>query len=255
MIIDSHCHLDYFQENERAEIIKRAQEKGIGILHTICTKLSEADKIINIAKQHDNVYASVGIHPNEVANEQPIDTEKFITFTKQKKVISIGETGLDYHYGHDSSIIQKKSFITHMEIARATGLPLVIHSRDADEDMIMLLEQEYKKGEFKAIMHSFASSEKLCDAALALGFYISFSGIVTFKNAQSIQKIALKVPNDRLLVETDAPYLAPAPYRGQRNEPAFVQHVVEYLCSLRKCDNVGTITTDNFLNLFRISLV
>ena len=251
MLIDSHCHLDYFTDDEIPALLDRAKKSGVELVQTICTKVSDFDKVINIAELYDNVYASVGVHPNEA--KELVTLEKLLDLTKHPKVISIGETGLDYHYETTSRVIQKQSFQIHIEASRITGLPLVIHSRDADEDMIEILNREYKKGKFRAVMHSFTSSEKLCNVALDLGFYISFSGIVTFKNAKAVQEIACKIPKSRILIETDSPYLTPEPYRGRKNEPSFVIHVAEKISELKNCYAMHSITSANFFNIFNKS--
>ncbi|MBQ4874964.1 MAG: TatD family hydrolase [Rickettsiaceae bacterium H1] len=248
MLIDSHCHLNHFLKQEIPLILGRAQSKKISLVQTICTKISEFEEILNIVESYENVFASVGIHPNNT--NETTTVEELVNLSEHPKVISIGETGLDYYYENSPREIQQKSFIIHIEAARMTDLPLVIHSRDADEDMIKILSEEYAKGKFTAVMHSFASSEKLSDFALSLGFYLSFSGIVTFKNASDIQKIASKTPKNRILIETDSPYLAPVPQRGKKNEPAFVTHVAEKLNKLKNCDDILNITHSNFFNLF-----
>lgn len=248
MLVDSHCHLDYFTPQEISALIERAKEKEVNVLQTICTKLSAFNKIQYIINEHDNIYASVGIHPNEV--EKIPTVEQLVSLTKHKKVISIGETGLDYYYDYSPPELQQASFKVHIEASRITNLPLVIHSRNADKDMIHILEKEYNKGKFSAIMHSFSSSKELYKAALELGFYISFSGIVTFKNAQTIQEIASITPNNRILIETDSPYLAPHPNRGKKNEPSFITHTAKKLNELRNCNNIDKITTINFFKLF-----
>lgn len=251
MLIDSHCHLDFFNKEEIAIILKTAKQAQVSLLQTICTKASEFDKILDIVTSYENVYGSVGIHPCEILKEDIITVDTLTNLTKHDKIISIGETGLDYyHHNNPSKESQAKSFKIHIEVARTTGLPLIIHSRSADEDMIRILQNEYSKGKFKAVMHSFASSQELHDAALALGFYISYSGIITFKNAIKIQEIACKTPKNRLLVETDSPYLAPVPNRGKRNEPSFLPYIAAKLNELKKCNNIHNITTDNFFNLF-----
>ncbi len=248
MIIDSHCHLNYFPDNEIPQILERAKASGVGIVHTICTKIEEADKVLKIAESYDNVYASVGVHPNEASHL--IQIEQLLQYTQKPKIISIGETGLDYHYQDTPKSIQKKSFQIHIEAARITGLPLVIHARDADDDMISILKSEYAKGKFKAVMHSFASSFKLCECALSLDFYISFSGIITFKNASQLQEIVKQVPSTRILIETDSPYLTPVPHRGKRNEPSFVMHVADKINLIKGLDNIEEISYSNTMNLF-----
>ncbi len=250
MLIDSHCHLDYFEDNELPSIVKRASQSNVNILHTISTTISKSNQVLRIAEEYDNVYASIGIHPNDAENEKDTTLEELLILTKHKKVISIGETGLDYYYENSPRAIQKNLFRLHIEASQITSLPLIIHSRNADEDMIKILQKESNKKPFKAVMHSFSSSQELCQAALELDFYISFSGIVTFKNAHNLHEIAKSIPENRILIETDSPYLAPVPNRGKRNEPAFVVHIADQLNKLRKCTNTGEITTRNFEQLF-----
>ncbi|WP_374698863.1 TatD family hydrolase [Wolbachia endosymbiont (group B) of Limnophora tigrina] len=253
MIVDSHCHLIYFSDNEIPKVISRAEQNGVKILHNICVSIDDIPKLLKISSSYDQVYFSVGIHPLDAAieNGECIHADELVEFTKNQKVISIGETGLDF-YKSDNKDNQKKSFASHIEAARITGLPLVIHTRNADDEMIDILKSEMKTGTFGGVMHCFASSKELAYQSIDLGLYISFSGIITFKNASLLRGIAQSVPRERVLVETDAPYLSPEPYRGKKNEPAMVKYVVDCLAELwnESPDKVAEITTSNFFRLF-----
>jgi len=206
-----------------------------------------------IAEAHDNVFCSIGTHPHNAAEEPDITVEELIEIARHPKVVAIGEAGLDYHYDYSPHDVQKKSFRTHIAASRQTGLPLVIHAREADADVARILEEESGKGTFPFVLHCFTSGAELAHRGLALGGYISFSGVVTFKKADALRDIALAVPYDRILVETDAPYLAPEPFRGKTNEPAFVAKTALRLANLRGIgeDEMARITTDNFFHLFR----
>lgn len=253
MLVDSHCHLDFadFAE-ERDAIVQRARDAGVGRLVTICTRVRKFETILDIANAYDNVYCSVGTHPNNAHEELDITSDDLIRLAQNPKVVAIGEAGLDYHYDYAPPAAQKQGFLTHIEAARQTGLPLVIHARSADDDMISILQEETGKGAFPFILHCFSSGQKLAEVGVELGGYVSFSGILTFKNSEDIRTIAKAVPLDRLLVETDAPYLAPSPHRGKRNEPAFVAHTAAVLASVVGVSNdeLATITTDNVFRLF-----
>lgn len=254
-IVDSHCHLDLIEKQglDITEVIHNSLQNNVKILQTICTKLTEIDDIIAYTKLHDFIYASAGIHPCNVAQEPKVSCADIIKIcTNNPKVIGIGETGLDYY--HDTSGIedQKISFIEHIKASQHTLLPLIIHSRDADLDMMEILEKEQKNQPFPALLHCFSSSAELAQKALELGIYISVSGIVTFKNAKALQDIIKSVPIEYLLVETDSPYLAPTPYRGKTNQPAYTKHVVEYIAELKglSVEDVTKQTTDNFFKIF-----
>lgn len=253
MIVDSHCHLLYFSDDEIPKVISRAEQSGVRILHNICISINDIPKLLKISSSYDKVYYSVGVHPLDTTVEKGecIHVDELIGFTKDQKVISIGETGLDF-YKSDNKSNQKKSFASHIEAARVTGLPLVIHTRSADSEMTDMLNSEMKNDAFSGVMHCFASSKKLAYKAMDLGLYISFSGIITFKNASLLREIAKNVPRERVLVETDAPYLSPEPYRGKKNEPAMVKYVVDYLAKLwnESPEEVAKITTNNFFRLF-----
>ncbi|QOD38361.1 TatD family hydrolase [Candidatus Wolbachia massiliensis] len=253
MIIDSHCHLIYCSDEEMPEVISRAEQNGVKILHNICISIDDVPKLLKISSSYDQVYSSVGVHPLDatIENGKCIHVDELVEFTKSQKVISIGETGLDF-YKSDKKSYQKKSFASHIEAARITGLPLVIHTRNADNEMIDMLKSEMRTGTFSGVMHCFASSKELAYQAIDLGLYISFSGIITFKNANLLRKIAQDVPRERVLVETDAPYLSPEPYRGKKNEPAMIKYIVNCLAELwnESPDKVAEITTSNFFRLF-----
>lgn len=253
MLVDSHCHLDFPDfESERDAIVARAADAGVGRMVTICTRVRRFPSILAIAEQYNEVYCSVGTHPHNAAEEVDVTCEELVTLSRHPKVVAIGEAGLDYFYDHAPRDIQAKGFRTHIAAARETGLPLVIHSRDADDDMIAILEEEMGKGAFPFILHCFSSGQKLADAGVRLGGYISFSGILTFRKSEELRAIARTVPRDRLLVETDAPYLAPMPFRGKRNEPAYVAHTAAVLAETIGLDasKMAEITTENVYRLF-----
>ncbi|WP_333024062.1 TatD family hydrolase [Wolbachia endosymbiont of Pentidionis agamae] len=250
MIIDSHCHLNYFAEDDIPKLIQDAEENDVKLLHTICTKIMEFKDLLRISELYNQVYTSVGIHPLNAADEY-IKSEDLIKLTENKKVISIGETGLDFYKSNDKES-QEKSFISHIEAAKITQLPIVIHSRDADSRMIDILRSEMKVGNFKGVLHCFSSSKELAYQAIDLGIYVSFSGIITFKNSDSLRKIVSSVPQEYVLVETDAPFLSPEPYRGKKNEPKMVKYVVDCIAKLwnKESSEIAKITTSNFLKLF-----
>ncbi len=252
-LVDSHCHLDFSEfAPELDGVIARARMAGVTVMQTICTRLTEFDRVHAIAKAHEGVYCSVGVHPHHVAEEPVFDVPSLISMTEDPRVIGIGETGLDYIYDNSPRKAQCESFRAHIAAARTTGLPVIVHTRSADEDTANILADEMRLGSFPGVIHCFSTSRDLAEAALSLGFYISLSGILTFKKADALRTIVEDLPLDRLLVETDAPYLAPVPKRGKRNEPAFVTHTVECIAALRGLtpDEVGRLTTANFFTLF-----
>ncbi len=253
MLIDSHCHLDFAElYNDLDNVIKRMQDASVAACLTISTRIKQFDKIKSIAEHYDNVWCSVGTHPHNAAEELIFDVEHIVKLTKHPKVVAIGEVGLDYHYQNSPKKAQIEGFLRHIEAARITKLPLIIHARSADDDMCEILAKEIKRGEFSFILHCFSSGEKLAKLGLDLGGYISFSGIITFKNAQNIRDIAALVPNEKLLVETDAPFLAPTPFRGKVNEPAFVKYCAFTLAKIKNIapEEIAAITSKNFRNLF-----
>ncbi|MER8481150.1 TatD family hydrolase [Mesorhizobium sp. M1322] len=253
MLVDSHCHLDFpdFAE-ERAAIVARALAAGIGRMVTISTRVKRFQQVLEIAESFNEVYCSVGTHPHNAAEELDVTVEELVRLSAHPKVVAIGEAGLDYFYDHAPRDAQAQGFRTHIAAARQTGLPLVIHSRDADSDMADILEDETGKGAFPFILHCFSSGRRLAEVGVALGGYVSFSGIVTFKNSAELRAIAADVPHDCLLVETDAPYLAPVPFRGKRNEPAYVAHTAKVLAETIGVSEaeIAAVTTDNFFRLF-----
>ena len=252
-LIDTHAHLDFPElYNRLDEVLKNALENGVKRIVTISTNLNKIDKIIEISKNYEEVFHTVGVHPNEVLKDKNNSNyEMILNLSKNEKCVGIGECGLDYHYGNDSKAEQKASFITQINVSRATNLPLIIHARDADKDMINILENEYKNGPFKAILHCFSSGKDLALCGINLGFYISFSGIVTFKSAKLIQEIATLIPDDKILVETDAPYLSPTPLRGSVNEPKNCSITAKYLADIRKCE-FSTFIDQLYMNSFKI---
>lgn len=256
MIVDSHCHLNYPDFKEDLEqVIANAREANIGYMQTICTKLPEFPDILEIANSNKNIYCSVGVHPHEVEKHAEITAEELISLADNPKVIGIGETGLDYFYEHSPRELQKDAFIKHIEASRVTGKPIIVHTRDADEDTIEILQNEMKKGKFKGLIHCFSSSRFVAEEAIKMGMYVSISGIVTFKKATELQNIVKDLPLDKLLVETDAPFLAPVPKRGKRNEPAYTKYTAEFLADLKSTtyQQVAEITTRNFMDLFTIN--
>jgi len=253
MLVDSHCHLDYMaRDGDLDEVIARARRAGVGRMLAICTKISEFDTIAGIAETYEDVWCSVGIHPHEAAAEETVSVDGIVALARHPKAVGIGETGLDYYYEHSPREVQQAQFRTHIAAARETGLPLIVHTRDADDDTAAILEDEYAKGPFPGVIHCFSTGRDLAERALAIGFSISLSGIVTFKQADDLRETVRALPLDRLLVETDAPYLAPVPKRGKRNEPAFVVHTAAMLAALKGVspDALADVTTDNFLRLF-----
>ena len=253
MLIDSHCHLDFDSfDEDRVETIARARAAGIDRMVTICTRLSRFDEIHAIARAHDCIDCSVGIHPHQVAEEGVAPTTRLVELAALPEVVGIGETGLDYFYDYSPRDDQRENFRNHIAAARDTGLPLIVHTRDADEETMEILREETAKGAFPGVLHCFSSRRALAETAIELGLYISFSGIATFKNAQEVRDIAADMPIDRILVETDAPFLAPVPNRGKRNEPAFVTHTAEVVAGIKGLDLeiFARATTENFFRLF-----
>ena len=254
MLIDSHCHLDYFSDAERPDVIARAAAAGIGQMVTIGVTLSQSRHAIAIAESAPNVWACVGIHPNHAADEGPVPAPEVIAaLTNHPKVIGIGESGLDYFYDKAPRDTQRDNFRAHIRAAQATGLPLAIHARDADADIAAILAEERAGGgAFLFLLHCFSSTRALAEAAIAMGGYVSFSGILTFPKSHELRQIAADVPLDRLLVETDAPYLAPVPFRGKRNEPAHTAHTAAKLAEVKgiSSEALAAATTANFRKLF-----
>jgi TatD DNase family protein len=253
MLVDSHCHLDFdVLADDIDGVLARARENGVSHCVTISTRIRRFETLLAIAEKHDNVFCSVGTHPHNAHEELDISIDDIIALSQHPKCVAIGEAGLDYHYDSSPRDAQAQGFRNHIAVARQTGLPLVIHARAADDDMIAILEDETGQGAFPFVLHCFSSGVELARRGLALGGYVSFSGIVTFKNATEIQQVAQFVPEDRFLVETDAPYLAPVPHRGKPNQPAFVRHTAEKLAELRGVpfETVAEQSTRNFARLF-----
>jgi TatD DNase family protein len=253
MLIDSHCHLDFPDfAGELDAVVARATAHGVGRIVTISTRVKRHGELIAIVERFPDVYCSVGTHPHHAQEEPDIGTGELVKRTRHPKVVAIGEAGLDYHYLNSPRELQEKGFRTHIAAARETKLPLVIHSREADADVTQILTEETGKGAFPAVLHCFTGGRELAMAAIDLGLYISFTGILTFKNSQDLRDIAKDLPADRILLETDAPYLAPGPYRGKRNEPAFVVETAKVLAGVRGVtpDEIARQTTENFFRLF-----
>ena len=253
MLVDSHCHLDFPDfAPERDAVVARALAAGVGRMVTISTRVRRFAEVLAVAEAYDEVYCSVGTHPHNAAEETDVTADDLVWLSQHPKVVAIGEAGLDYFYDHAPRDAQAAGLRTHIEAARRTGLPLVIHSRDADADMAAILEDETGKGAFPFILHCFSSGPDLAATGVRLGGYVSFSGILTFRKSEELRAIARTVPHDRLLVETDAPYLAPMPHRGKRNEPAFVVNTAAVLAETIgvTADQIGKITTDNVFRLF-----
>src|SRR5438093_6538125 len=254
MLIDSHCHLDFPDfADELDAVVARAQAAGIARLVTISTRVKRHAEVLGIAERFPDVYCSLGTHPHYAHEELDIGVDELIGRTRHPKVVAIGEAGLDYHYDSSPRGAQEQGLRNHISAARATGLPLVIHSRDADEDMARILEQETGKGAFPAVLHCFTGGRDLAQRAIALGLFISFTGIVTFKKSDELRAIAQSLPAERILLETDAPYLAPGRYRGQRNEPAYVVETAKVMAEARdvSLDAIARQTSEKFFRLFR----
>jgi TatD DNase family protein len=253
MLVDSHCHLDFPDYAGNVEsVVARAQANGVGVCLSIGTELSRFPGVKKVAEQFPDVWCSVGVHPHEAEKELLSDPTPLLAETGHPKVVGIGETGLDYYYEHALREAQKKNFRAHIEAGRTAGLPVIVHTRDADDDTIALLEEEMARAPFTGLIHCFTGTQKLADAALKLGLYISVSGIATFKNSSALRDVIKTVPLDRLLVETDAPFLAPMPHRGKTNEPAFVVHTAKLLAELKGVSEseLAAATTENFFRLF-----
>lgn len=253
MLVDSHCHLEYDTfEEEGSAVVERARAAGVGTCVTIGTKLSTFPKTLAVAERYDDVWCTVGIHPHDAANEPLTDPGALIEACNHPKVIGIGETGLDYYYDHSPRAEQATNFLVHIDAAQETGLPLVIHTRDAEDDTIAILDEKLKRAPFTGVLHCFSGSAKLAEAGLRQGLYLSASGILTFKTAEPLREIFRAAPLDRILVETDSPYLAPIPHRGKRNEPSFVVQTAKLLAELKglTLEELATVTTDNFFRLF-----
>jgi len=253
MLVDSHCHLDFPDFADEVDaIVARAEEAGIGRLVTISTRVKRHDEILKIGERFPSVYCSVGTHPHYAHEELDVTVADLIMRTRHPKVVAIGEAGLDYYYDRSPRDAQAQGFRTHIAAARETGLPLVIHSREADQDMADLLKEEVGKGVFAAVLHCFTGTRALALTGISLGLYVSFTGILTFKKSDELRAIAAELPSDRILVETDAPDLAPGRHRGKRNEPAYVVETARVLADVKgvSLDEITRQTTENFFRLF-----
>ncbi len=253
MLIDSHCHLDFEQlAADRDGVLARAVDAGVTGMVTICTRVEQFGKVAAIAEAHGNVWCSVGTHPHNADQELHVSVEDLVRLSEHPKCVAIGEAGLDYFYDNAPRDAQATGLRRHIAASRSTGLPLVIHSRAADSDMAQIIEDESQNGAFPFVLHCFTGGADLARRALALGGHVSFSGIITFKNAEEIRTVAAFVPADRILVETDAPYLAPVPHRGAANEPSFVRFTAQELAKIRNVslEEIAETTTRNFSRLF-----
>jgi TatD DNase family protein len=256
LLADSHCHLDRLDlapfNNDLELAIANAQQNGVGMMLCVCINMENYPEVLAIAHNHDFIYATVGVHPNDVDGHDP-DTEELVQLAADEKVIGIGETGLDYFRSQGDLSWQQERFRRHIRAAKEVGKPLIIHSREASQDTLRIMREE-EAGIAGGVMHCFVDDLETARQAMDMGFFISFSGIITFKNATELQEVARQIPSDRILVETDAPYLAPVPYRGKSNQPAWVRHVAEYLAQLRgvSIDEIAEQTTGNFRRLFNL---
>lgn len=254
MLVDSHCHLDFNDfEEDFEDVLNRAKENGVTTILNAGNNINELDQQLELSERYPFIYTAVGVHPHNAAEYENIKAEDFIAKSAHKKVVGIGECGLDYYYDYSPKDVQVKVFVEQIKAAQQTGLPLIIHTRDADEDTIEILREHYKIAPFSGEIHCFSTSRKLAEFALSIGFYISASGIITFNKSTELRDIFKDIPLDRLLVETDAPFLAPIPMRGRRNEPSFVLHTAEKLAQIKdiSLEELAQITSDNFCNLFR----
>jgi TatD DNase family protein len=252
-VVDSHCHLDFegMEENLPA-VLKRAEEAGVDRMVSISSRVRKFDNLLRIANENSNVFCTVGTHPHNAHEELDVTSDDLVRLAEADKCVGIGEVGLDYHYDLSPRDAQAQGFRVHIDAARRTGLPLVIHSREAEDDTISILREEMAKGKFTPLLHCFTSHRRLADAAVDMGGYVSFSGILTYKTAEDLRETAAALPIDRIIVETDSPYLAPIPYRGKSNEPAFVVKTLETLAKARNLpvEEMARITTENFFRLF-----
>jgi TatD DNase family protein len=253
VLIDSHCHLDFPDfAAERDAVVERARAAGLKRMITISTRTDAFGAISRLTETYEDVFCTVGTHPHHAHEEAEVSQDRLVALAGHPKCVGIGETGLDYHYDKSPRDVAERVFRTHIAAARQCGLPIVIHARDADADVAAILQDEMGKGAFKGLLHCFTSSAALAETALSLGLYISFSGVLTFKNSQALREIAETVPLDKVLVETDAPYLAPVPYRGKRNEPAFVAATAKTLADVKgvSIETIAKETSANTLRLF-----
>ena len=253
LVVDSHCHLDFEGLTERLpEVLANAETAGVGLMVSSSTRVRKFERLLRIAEENVNVFCTLGTHPHHAHEELDVSVAELVELARHPKVVGIGEAGLDYHYDLSPRAAQEQGFRSHIAAARETGLPLVIHAREADSDLANILEEEMKKGAFKPLLHCFTSSLELARRGLAIGAYVSFSGILTYKSAENLRAVAAEMPMDRLLVETDSPYLAPVPYRGKSNEPAFVVKTLQQLAMVKAVtpEIMAKTTSDNFFRLF-----
>lgn len=253
MLVDSHCHLDFPDFAEELDaVVARAKDSGVKTMVSIGTTLAKFPNVRRIAERFEDVWCSVGIHPHEAKVEALDNASRLLELAAHEKVVGIGETGLDYYYGHSPREMQIANFRAHIAASRESGLPLIVHTRDADDDTIAVLREEMRAAPFTGVIHCFTGTQRLADASIDLGFYISVSGIATFKKSDALRDVLESVPPSRLLVETDAPYLAPMPFRGKRNEPSFVTNTARMLAELKGMDfdELAAQTTENFFSLF-----
>jgi TatD DNase family protein len=253
MLVDSHCHLDFPDlRDELHDVVERARQAGIGRMVTISTRVRRQDDLLAIAERFPDVFCSVGTHPHHAHEELDVGTAELVSRTRHPKVVAIGEAGLDYHYDNSPRDAQQRGFRAHIAAARATGLPLVIHAREADDDVAKILREETKQGAFPAVLHCFTGGRELAFTGIELGLYVSFTGILTYKKTDALRAIAKDLPADRILVETDAPYLAPGKFRGKRCEPAYVAETARVLAETRGVspEQIAAETTENFFRLF-----
>ncbi|MDP6066373.1 MAG: TatD family hydrolase [Alphaproteobacteria bacterium] len=253
MLVDSHCHLDYLAgEEDLDQVLQRAREAGVGGFLTISTRLDSFAEVLAIAERYDDVWCSVGVHPHEAAHYNDLGVAQLVGLARHPKVVGIGESGLDYHYRHSPPAEQRACFRVHAQAARESGLPLIVHSREAEHDTLEILAEELAQGAFSGLIHCFSGSAELAEKSMEFGFYLSIPGIITFNSAKDLQAVVRELPLGRLLVETDVPYLAPVPKRGRRNEPAFVAYTAAALAKLLEMpvEALNRTTTDNFFALF-----
>ncbi len=261
-LVDSHCHLNYDRLSERIDdIVSRATDAGVGIMQTICTRMNEVSQIRDIAYKYENVFYSVGIHPLNVHGAPIVDAQQLISMAdNDPKVTGFGETGLDYYRTNDSEIIsmQQKSFEQHIIASQQTAIPVIIHTREAEDDTLSIINKQMKVRQFAGVLHCFTGSYEFAAKCVDMGLFVSASGIITFKNAEAVRDVFIKLPLESILIETDAPFLAPVPYRSKTNEPSYIVEVVKTIASIRKIsyEAVATATTENFLRLFkRVKLI
>lgn len=253
MLVDSHVNLHTEKyTDDLGEVMNRAEEAGVSCMLTISDRLDSTEEILAVVERYPHLWRSVGVHPHHASDYKDLGADQLIEMAAHPRVIGIGECGLDFHYEYSDRDVQEKVFREHIKAARATGLPLIIHSRNADDAMAKMLTDAYKEGPFVPLLHCYTGGKELADAALAMGGYVAFSGIITFKNAEDVRSVASHVPLERIILETDCPYLAPVPWRGRRNEPSYLPHVADKMAEIKGVsrDVIDETTTDAFFNLF-----